>query len=120
MPNKMRTFRPVKATLKKMVVPEARPNAGDRGYDARWQRYRLDVIREHVQTHGPFCAECQAPLDFHRGTHVDHIEGHDGQDDPKFWDRSNLRVICRSCHSSKTRRDTGRGRGDLNTWRSTL
>jgi 5-methylcytosine-specific restriction endonuclease McrA len=110
MPNKIPVFRPVKAaSVKTMAIAEHRPNTGQRGYDAKWQRYRLEFIRHWVQTHGPYCAACGGPIDFAKQTHVDHIDGHDGQDDPKFWSYSNLQVLHMGCHTSKTNRETKGG-----------
>ncbi len=104
MPDRMKQFRPIKATLKKMPTTERRDSVEQKVYaTARWHRLRLEVIRDHVQTHGPFCIDCQCPLDFHRGTHVDHIKRHHGINDPLAYDPSNLAVRCVSCHSRKTR-----------------
>jgi 5-methylcytosine-specific restriction endonuclease McrA len=119
MPDRMKVFRPIKATLKTVRQPEQRPTVAERGYDARWQRYRLDVIREWVQTHGPYCGDCGQALDFHRGTHVDHVNGHNGQDDPKFWALDNLRVLCVGCHTIKTNRETKGGGGGPSLGRKT-
>ena len=108
MPDRMKVFRPIKATLKTVRQPEQRPTVAERGYDARWQRYRLEFIRHWVQTKGPYCAACGGPIDFAKQTHVDHIDGHDGQDDPKFWSYGNLQVLHMGCHSTKTRREARR------------
>ena len=35
-------------------------------------------------------------------TDVDHLERHDGPDDPKFFDMNNLDSKCHACHSRKT------------------
>jgi 5-methylcytosine-specific restriction protein A len=38
-------------------------------------------------------------------TDVDHLERHDGTNDPRFWDWANLDSKCHACHSQKTARE---------------
>ena len=104
MPNKIPTFRP-KGFKQTTRQPDTRPSSGARGYDAQWQKFRLQVIRDHVQTFGPYCSECRAPLDFGRFTHVDHVQPFTSLDDPRRFDPDNCRVICQACHNRKTRRE---------------
>ena len=72
-----------------------RPNAGRRGYGARWRRLRLMFLAEH-----PLCCD---PFGVHRAspalaTDVDHIVPRPaGGDD---WE--NLQALCHVCHSRKT------------------
>lgn len=68
-----------------------RASAAQRGYDARWQRYRKYFISRH-----PLCAECGR-----MGEVVDHIIPHKGSR-ALFWDESNHQTLCISCHNSKT------------------
>ena len=100
MPDRIPVFRPAHA--------QPRLSAALRGYDARWQRHRLEFIGWWLQQHGPFCGACGKALDFaHMETiHVDHIAGHRGQDDPKFWEYANLQCLHQACHAEKTRRET--------------
>lgn len=67
-----------------------------RDYGARWRR-----IRDRVLLREPVCRRCGAPA-----TEVDHIV-------PLRFTRShlehNLQPLCKSCHSSKTARETGFG-----------
>ena len=108
MPNKIKQFRP--KGIKARAV-DNRPTSAERGYNTRWQRFRKQVLRDWVQRHGPYCADCRGVLDFGRGTHVDHIHGHDGQNDPKFWDHGNLQVLCGECHGRKTRKEAAANGG---------
>lgn len=82
---------------------EDRPSAAARGYDRRWQRYRLMFLRRN-----PLCAGCQRVS----AEHVDHIQPVKGPADPLFWEPTNHQGLCASCHSQKTaREDGGFGRG---------
>ena len=78
----------------------ARPTARQRGYDAKWEAVRDEVIAAQ-----PWCLSCH-------GTdrlNVDHIVPI--REAPhRRLDRTNLRVLCQSCHSAHTRR-TAAGRG---------
>jgi 5-methylcytosine-specific restriction protein A len=84
-----------------------RPSARQRGYDSRWQRYRLGFLARH-----PLCElECQAQGLVTAATVVDHITPHRG-DRRLFWDRNNHQAACKRCHDRKTaREDGGWGRG---------
>lgn len=67
---------------------EARPSAAKRGYDRRWRLIRAAFLKAH-----PACA-CGAAA-----TEADHrLPLRDGG--THAW--SNLRALCKSCHSRKT------------------
>jgi 5-methylcytosine-specific restriction enzyme A len=76
----------------------ARPNASARGYTStRWRQLRAQKLQ-----HDPLCSVCLAAGRTMAATQVDHLDRHDGPDDPRFWDWSNLDSKCASCHSRKT------------------
>ena len=85
---------------RKQVHDAGRPSAAKRGYGRSWQRLRKMVLARH-----PICP-CGAAA-----TEIDHIvpksEGGDDSAD-------NLQALCKSCHSSKTLRETQGGRGGSN------
>ena len=69
-----------------------RGTAAERGYDYRWSKLRLMVLRAN-----PACVVCGAPA-----TDVDHITpkrlgGEDALD--------NLQSLCHACHTRKTMRE---------------
>jgi 5-methylcytosine-specific restriction protein A len=76
---------------------ERRFYSGIRGvnYGRRWRRARDSFLAEH-----PFCVDCKA-----LATDVDHETPHRG-DYERFWDETNWRSRCHSCHSAKTARET--------------
>lgn len=80
------------ARKQKRQYDKARPSAAKRGYDKRWQRLRLMVLRGE-----PLCRQCGAPA-----TDVDHIvpRAQGGADE-----LDNLQALCHSCHSRKTNRE---------------
>lgn len=81
---------------------QERPSPSKRGYGDRWRKYRVWFLKQH-----PLCAcGCGRPA-----TDVDHIQPVDGPDDPLFWDESNHQGLTHACHSSKTAREKGYGRG---------
>ena len=110
MPEKMRVFRPIKATLKTVRQPEQRgDDPRQQAINSRyWRKLRIQAIREWVALNGPYCGDCKRPLDFHSETHVDHVIPHSGINDPLFSDLANTQVLCKTCHSRKTRRDNAR------------
>jgi len=75
-----------------------RPNANARGYNsARWLKLRAAKLQLD-----PLCSVCAAAGRLTAATDVDHLERHDGPDDPRFWLFSNLDSKCHQCHSRKT------------------
>ena len=79
-----------------------------RGYTKRWQKFRKQIIAEHIKERGPFCA-CGCGETFITGqphnpnnAEVDHIEAVYGADDPLFWKEGNHQVLRKACHSLKT------------------
>ena len=74
-----------------------RGSAHARGYDAAWRRVRLAVLADE-----PLCRFCAAAALVVPAVEVDHIDG-----DSQHNARSNLRPLCRPCHSRRTARDQG-------------
>jgi 5-methylcytosine-specific restriction protein A len=69
----------------------------DRGYGGYWPSIRRSFLDAH-----PYCS-CGS-----RATEVDHVLAiRDGG----THDAANLRALCKPCHSSRTARDHGFGRG---------
>lgn len=82
-----------------------RGTARERLYGHRWDTARRAFLRRH-----PLCAPCEAKGRVTAADTVDHIVPHRG-DRTQFWDQSNWRACCRSCHSRKTvESDWGFGR----------
>ena len=88
----------------KKLHPEATRSASSRGYGAAWQREsrRFLSMPEHR-----LCEECLKEGRYVKATVVDHIVPHvPHRGDPAlFWDRSNWRGLCKSCHDKKTGRE---------------
>lgn len=86
---------------------ETRPNAAARGYDRRWQAYRIDFLNRRR-----LCEDesHKSTGELRAATRVDHIEPHHG-DIQLFWCESNHQALCESCHNRKTAHfDGGFGR----------
>ena len=75
---------------------ENRLNSCQRGYDAKWRKYRRWFLERH-----PLCNICGAPA-----TVVDHIIPHKGNKE-LFWDTTNHQALCKHCHDVKTVREDG-------------
>jgi len=73
-----------------------RPNAGQRGYNSRWRRYR-----EGFLSGNPLCAECARFDRIEAAVVVDHVVPHRG-DQALFWAASNHQPLCLSCHGAKS------------------
>ncbi len=73
-----------------------RGSAHERGYNARWRRYREQYLRRH-----PLCVECLERGVLTAATVVDHIIAHRG-DYALFWSPENHRALCKSDHDRKT------------------
>jgi 5-methylcytosine-specific restriction protein A len=72
---------------------EQRPSARERGYDRPWERRRA----EHLELE-PWCRFHLERGQRVRATDVDHIVPRPAGSD----DHSNLRSLCKSCHSRRT------------------
>ena len=72
---------------------ESRPSASARGYGRMHQRWRLLIL-----SCDPICKMC----DREPSTEADHIDG-----DNTNLAESNGQGLCKSCHGSKTREQTG-------------
>jgi len=86
-------------TLPRSRPKDVRPSATQRGYDARWQRYRAWFL---AQPQNVLCAACRREV----ATVVDHIRPHKGDHD-RFWDAQNHQPLCKSCHDRKTATEDG-------------
>lgn len=70
-----------------------RGTATERGYDARWGRFRAMFLRKH-----PICGcGCGLP-----SQEIHHIVPIKGPDDPLFYEENNLLALTKSCHSALT------------------
>ena len=83
----------------KPLHPEEVRSAAARGYGHAWQKARKKFLEAH-----PLCEECIKQGRYVRATDVDHVVAHRGNAE-LFWDMSNLRALCHSCHSKKTARE---------------
>ncbi|WP_204398932.1 HNH endonuclease [Arcanobacterium pluranimalium] len=74
----------------------------NRRYGARWRKIRAAYITAH-----PLCEDCLAASRYTPAQEVHHILPleHGGT-----HDTSNLRALCKTCHSSKTAREDDRWR----------
>jgi 5-methylcytosine-specific restriction protein A len=91
---RQRDIAKAKAYDKKRGSPTAR------GYDYKWQQYRIEFLKRNPQ-----CVVCGAP-----STIVDHVIPHKGNKG-LFWTRFNHQALCKSCHDRKTAtQDGGFGR----------
>ena len=76
-----------------LAIDQRRGTATDRGYDARWGRFRVWYLRQH-----PLCA-CGC-----RGVAVEvhHLVPVSGPDDERFFDVTNVVGLTKACHSRET------------------
>jgi len=93
--------------------PTPKKSSHAKGYGKRWQRFRKQVIADHIRKNGPFCA-CGCGQTFITGqprnpnnAEVDHIKAVYGADDPLFWQIGNHQVLRKACHSIKTVAEDG-------------
>ena len=90
---------PTRALPPRRPLPR-RESAARRGYDRNWRRERETYLAAH-----PLCVLCDQAGRVVPATVVDHIHGHAGQADPRFWDRRNWQALCKKCHDAKTARE---------------
>lgn len=65
---------------------------------AAWKKLRLRALSRE-----PLCRFCKKSGILKAGDTVDHIDMHKGNMD-KFFDPTNLQVLCKKCHSSTKQR----------------
>ncbi|MBP2309276.1 hypothetical protein GBZ48_34620 [Azospirillum melinis] len=93
---------------------ETRGSARQRGYDRDWEKLQDAVVIER----GCRCEACGTIVVLRKReataitpvAEVDHIESITDRPDLRLV-RSNLRVLCKPCHSGRTARDQGFARG---------
>lgn len=73
-----------------------RGTAYQRGYDARWRKYRERYLQEH-----PLCVPCGEKGRVTAATVVHHRVPHKG-DQVLFWDPNNHEASCAPCHDART------------------
>lgn len=88
--------------LARQQYNKERGSAAARGYDYRWQQYRIRFLALH-----PLCEKCLLKYRVVPATDVDHIIPVSGPDDPLFWDSDNHQALCHGCHSEKTAMENG-------------
>lgn len=80
-----------------------RGKTAERGYGARWQRYRKHFLAAH-----PLCVYCKKQNRLTPATVVDHIVPHKG-DQSLFLDASNHQPLCKQHHDSAKACEEARG-----------
>jgi len=78
-----------------------RQNSNKRGYGYRWQKYRVNFLKEN-----PLCEHCHLQGLITAATDVDHIIP-STPDEKRFWAKKNHQGLCHSCHSRKTATEDG-------------
>ena len=73
-----------------------RPNASKRGYNHRWRKVRIQVLKRD----GGLCQSCLKDGRVTEASEVDHIVPTAAGG--AFYDDDNLQSICRPCHQAKT------------------
>jgi len=110
-PHKPKTFKPrwmqtatrQSRTVARKRYDAERGSAAERGYDARWQKFRKWLLR---QPEFAVCGDCTLPT-----KHIDHIDAVEDANDSGFYALHNLQPLCAGCHARKTiRHDGGYGR----------
>lgn len=75
----------------------------ERGYGARWQRERLQFLRDH-----PLCRYHEQQGLVVAATLVDHVTPHNG-DPILFWNKRNWQPLCKPCHDTTKKEQELRG-----------
>lgn len=74
---------------------QQRGSSAERGYDSRWQRYRVVFLAAN-----PLCKPCDVKGRTSAATVVDHITPHKG-DHRLFWEPTNHQPSCKPCHDAR-------------------
>lgn len=75
----------------------ARGSAAERGYDAKWRKYRVAFLADPDHA---LCVFCKAKGIVTPATVVDHVVDHKG-DQSLFWDPTNHQGLCKPCHDAR-------------------
>jgi 5-methylcytosine-specific restriction protein A len=75
-----------------------RGSAASNGYDRAWQRFRLGVLIRH-----PLCADCHDAGRLTVAVEVHHVVKV-RDDRRRRLDPTNVRSLCKACHSRRTAR----------------
>jgi len=95
MPHRAPTFRPLhKADPAPAPVFDSRGSAAARGYDRRWQKFRIAYLSQN-----PLCVGYKGPCG-RLATLVDHIKPLN--DGGAHCDAANSQSLCTRCHNRKT------------------
>lgn len=73
-----------------------RPTAAERGYTAKWQRFRRRILRQRPVCEQAGCGEASVE--------VHHLDGL-GPLGPRGYDETNLQALCKPHHSQITARE---------------
>jgi 5-methylcytosine-specific restriction enzyme A len=77
-------------------VPDERESAARRGYDYRWQKFRL-----HYLAKNPLCVDCKCVHRYKEATDIHHVVKL--RDNPGLkYDDKNLMPLCHECHAART------------------
>lgn len=90
-------------TVERKQADQYRGSSHSRGYGSDWQAVRekhLNGFRNQE------CAHCRLKGRRTPAWDVDHIIPHSGRGDPKRLDPNNLQTLCKSCHATKTAKET--------------
>ena len=86
------------AHIKESIQPDNRVSSFERGYNARWKKFRIAYLKQH-----PLCVDC-----LKQGIYTPSREPHHIQklrDRPELkYEESNLIALCHDCHSKRTAR----------------
>ena len=77
-----------------------RGNASSRGYDSRWNRFRIQYLKRH-----PLCVDCMnaQQAQYIPAKEIHHIKKLKECPELKYSE-SNLMALCHTCHSKRTAR----------------
>lgn len=76
--------------------------------EGAYSRARWIHLRNYMLDINPLCISCQTTGRVVPGAIVDHIQSINGENDPLFYEISNLQVLCEPCHRQKTRKDNSK------------
>lgn len=80
---------------------------------ARWRKLRLEILlRDSFTCQMPQCGRLEGNTSL---LVCDHIDPHRG-DEHKFWDKGNLRCVCKPCHDTLKQREEQASLNQRGVW----